>query len=113
MSHHSPTGASAFVPDPLASGGGFHSRYDGADCATLSDEPHLLAVNLVRSNGLEALTGHCLKALTGHYVVEMLPQPDLLLAEEHFAALKEDRFSPSVARPTSSPAIFWESPTPH
>ena len=44
----------------------------------MSDEPQLLAVNLVRSSGLPALTGH--------YLVEMLPQADLLLAEEHFAA---------------------------
>ena len=43
----------------------------------MSDEPQLLAVDLVRSNGL--------LALTGHHLVEMLPQPDLL-AEEHIAA---------------------------
>ena len=78
LSRHAPTGASAFVPDPLAPGGGFHLRYDGADGVTLSDEPQLLAVNLVRSNGLPALTGH--------YLAEMLPQPDLLFAEEYFAA---------------------------
>ena len=78
LSDHAPTGASAFVPDPLASGGSFHLRYDGADGVTWSDEPQLLAVNLVRSNGLPALTGH--------YLVEMLPQPDLLLAQKHFAA---------------------------
>ena len=78
ISHRAPTGASALVPDPLASGGGFHLRYDGADRVTLSDEPQLLAVNLVRSNGLPALTGY--------YLVEMLPQSDLLLDEEHFAA---------------------------
>ena len=78
LSHHAPTGASDFVPGPLASGGGFHLRYDGADRVTLSDEPQLLAINFVRSNGLPALTGH--------YFVEKLPQPDLLLAEEHVAA---------------------------
>ena len=78
LSHHAPTGASAIVPDPLAFGGGFHLRYDGADRVTLLDEPQVLAVNLVRSSNLPALTGH--------YLVEMLSRPDLLLAEEQFAA---------------------------
>ena len=77
LSHHAPTGASAFVYDPLAVGGGFHLRYESADRVILSDEPQLLAVNLVCSNGLPALKGH--------YHVEMLPQPNLLL-EEHAAA---------------------------
>ena len=103
--HHAPMGASAFVPAAPASGGGFHLRDDGADRVTLSDEPQLLAVNLlVRSN--------VLPALTGHYLVEMLPQPDLLLAES-ILLLQGDRSSPSVALPTSSPATFWKSPTPH
>ena len=104
LSHHAPTGASAFVPDPLASGGGFHFRYDGADHVTLSDEPQLLAVNLVRSNGLPALTGH--------YLVECYPSRTSLLPKSMFP-IQGDWSSPSVARPTSSPAIFWESPTPH
>ena len=43
-SHHALTGTSAFVPDPLVSGGGFHLRYNGADRVTLSDEPQPLAV---------------------------------------------------------------------
>ena len=64
LSHHAPTVASAFVPDPHASGGGFHLRYDCADRVTLSDEPQLLAVNLVRSTSLPAFTGH--------YLIEML-----------------------------------------
>ena len=29
LSHRAPTDASIFVPDPLASGGNFHLRYDG------------------------------------------------------------------------------------
>ena len=67
------------MPDPLASGGGVHFGCDGADSATLlSDEPQLLAVNLVRSNGFSAHKGH--------YLVEMLPQPNLLFAEEHLVA---------------------------
>ena len=79
LSHHAPTGASVSVPDPLACGGGFHLLYDGADRVNLSAEPQLLPVNLARSNGRPALTGH--------YLVEMLPpQPDVLLAEERFAA---------------------------
>ena len=64
-------------PTPSLLAVSFH-LYDGADRVTLSDEPQLLPVNLVLSNTLAALTDH--------YLVEMLPQPDLLLAEEHFAA---------------------------
>ena len=76
LSHHAPTGASAFVPDPLASDGDFDIRYDGTDSVTLANEPKLLAVNLVRSNGSPALTGN--------YLVEMLSQPDLIFTEEYF-----------------------------
>ena len=78
-SHHAPTGLSAFVPDPLASGGGFHLLYDGADSVPLSGEAQLLSVNIVRSNGLSALIGH--------YLVETLPQPGLVFSDEHFVAL--------------------------
>ena len=63
----------AYAINPVASGGDFHLRYDGAVGVTLSDEPQLLAVNLVRSNGSQALT------------VAMLPQSDLPSREEHFA----------------------------
>ena len=56
--HHGPAGVRAYTIDPVASGGDFHLRYDGAVGLTLSDEPQLLAVNLVRSNGSQALTGH-------------------------------------------------------
>ena len=45
---------------------------------TLSGEPQLLEVNLVRSNDSPALTGQ--------YLVDMLPQPGLLSAQEHFVA---------------------------
>ena len=44
----------------------------------MSDEPQLLEVNLVRSNGSSALTGH--------YRVHMLPQPGILSMQEHFLA---------------------------
>ena len=43
-----------------------------------SDEPKLLEVNLVRSNGSPALTGH--------YLVDMMPQPGILSMQEHFLA---------------------------
>ena len=42
----------------------------------MSDEPQLLAVNLVRSNGSPALTGH--------YFVDILPQPDIRSGQKHF-----------------------------
>ena len=69
LSHHVPAGARTYAINPVVSGGGSHFRYDGAVGVTLSDEPHLLAVNLVRTNGSQALTGH--------YIVDMLPQSDL------------------------------------
>ena len=75
LSHHARTGASAFGPDPFASGGGFRPLYNGADSVILRDEPHLLVVNLVRSNGSPVLTRH--------YIVEILPQPDLIFAKKH------------------------------
>ena len=77
ISHLSPTSASALVPDSLTSGGGFHFLHDGADNVTTLDEPLLSAVNLGRSNGSRALTGHDL--------VKMLPQPDLGFTEKTFA----------------------------
>ena len=104
LSHHAPTGASAFVPDPLASSGGFHLKYNDADSVTLSDEPPLLAVSLICSSGSPALTGH--------YLVEILPQLDLVLPKNCFRHLG-DRSIPVLPRPTLNPATFWESPTPH
>ena len=59
-------------------GWSFHLCYDGAVDVTLSDEPKLLAVNLVRSNGSHALTGH--------YLVDVIPLSDLPSEEEHFVA---------------------------
>ena len=78
LSHHAPAGVRAYAVNPVASGGSFRLCYDGAVGVTLSDEPKLLAVNLVRSNGSQALTGH--------YLVDMLPQSDLPSEEEHFVA---------------------------
>ena len=98
LSHHAPTGTSAFVPDLLASGGGFHLRYDVADRVDLSDEPQLFAVTLVRSKGLPALTGHTISS-------KCCPSRTFFLPK-NILPLQGDRSSPSVARPTSSPATF-------
>ena len=55
------------------------SSCEGAAGVTLSDDPQLLVVNLVRSDGSPALTGH--------YLVDMIPQSDLHSVEEHFGIL--------------------------
>ena len=76
LSHRATTGVSAYAIDPIAADGGFHLFYDVAVGVTLSDEAQLLEVNLVRSSGSPALTGH--------YLVDMLPQPGILSMQEHF-----------------------------
>ena len=63
LSQHAPAGVWAYAINPVASGGGFHFRYDGPIGVILSDEVRLLAVNLVRRNGAQALTGHSLAAI--------------------------------------------------
>ena len=68
----------AYAVKPVASGGGFHICYDGAVSITLSHEPKLLAVNVVRRNDSQALTGHNL--------VDMLHQSDLSSGQKHFVA---------------------------
>ena len=78
LSHHTTTGVPTYYLDPTATDGGFHLLYAGVVGVTLSDEPHLLGVNLVRRNNSPALPGQ--------YIVDMLPQPDLLSIQEHFAA---------------------------
>ena len=78
MSHHAKAGVSAYALDPNAEGGAFHLLYGGTVGVTLSDEPQLLEVNLVRSNGSPALTGH--------YLVDMLPQSSFLSTQTHFVA---------------------------
>ena len=75
LSHNDPAGVRAYAIDSVASGGGFHLRYDGAVGVTLSDEPQLLAVDLIHSNGSQALNGH--------YLVDRLPQSDLSSVKEH------------------------------
>ena len=78
LSHHASAGVRAYAVNPVASSGGFHLCYDGAVGVTLSDEPLLLTVDLVRSSGSQALTGH--------YLVDMFSQSDLP-SEEHFCLL--------------------------
>ena len=76
LSHHATTGVSAYAIDPTVTDGGSHFLYDGTVGFTLSDESQLLEVNLVRSNGSPALTGH--------YLVDMLPQPGIRSMQENF-----------------------------
>ena len=76
LSHHATTGVPAYAIDPIAADNGFHLLYDGTVGVTLSDQPQLLEVNLVRSNGSPALTGH--------HRVDMLPPPGIRLMQEHF-----------------------------
>ena len=78
LSHHSTTGIKAYTTDPAATNGVFHLLYDGAADIALSDEPQLLEVNLVRSNGSPALTGH--------HLVGILPQPDIPSRKKRFVA---------------------------
>lgn len=78
MSHHAPTGVSAYAIDPFASDVCFHLRYDSTVDVTLSDESQLLAVNLSLSNGFSVLTGH--------YPVDMQPRSDMFSAEKHLVA---------------------------
>ena len=75
---HAPTRMFVKAINPIASGGCFHLRYEGISGLAQSDDPHLFAVNLVRSDGSPALTGH--------YFVDMMPQSDLSPVEEHFVA---------------------------
>ena len=69
LSQHAPAGVWAYAINPVASGGGFHFRYDGAVGVILSNEVRLLTVNWVRRNGAQALTGHS--------PADTVPQSDL------------------------------------
>ena len=80
LSHHATIGVPAYAVDPAASNSAFHLRYDGTTGVTLSEEPQLVMVNLVRSNGFPALTGHCF--------VDILPQPDFLSGQKHIIACR-------------------------
>ena len=85
---HASAGVPTYAIYPVASGGGFHLRCDGTVGVTPSDEPRPLAVTLVRSNGSQALTGH--------YLVDMVPQSGLPSLEEHFVASGLQVFPPLV-----------------
>ena len=78
LSHHAATGVAAYAGDPAATNGAFHLLYDDTTGVAFTDEPQLVAVNLVRSNGSPALTEH--------YFVDILPQPDILSGQKHFIA---------------------------
>ena len=80
LSHHATTGVAAYAVDLAATNGGSHLLYDGTTGVALSDKPQLLAVNLVRSNGSPAFTGH--------YFVDILPKSNFLSGQKHFVALK-------------------------
>ena len=73
-SHYTSIGVSAYAVDPIAVVS--TSSMNGTVRVTLSDEPQLLEVNLVRSNGSPALTEH--------YRVDMLPQPGIRSMQENF-----------------------------
>ena len=62
------SGAHAYTDDPTQTGNAFRLYYVGEDIASLSPEPQLVYVNLVRRNGSPALTGH--------YLVELLKPDD-------------------------------------
>ena len=76
--HQATTGVSAYAIDPTGTDGGFNLLHDGSAGVTLSDEPQLLDVNLVRSNSAPALTWQ--------YLVDILPRPGLFLVQEHFVS---------------------------
>ena len=57
---------------------------------TMAPIASLCQTSLSRSRFL--VRSNCLPALTGHYLVEILPQPDLLFADEHFAAAGRQSF---------------------
>ena len=75
---HARADVSASAVDPVASGGGCHPRYEGAVGTPLSDEQQLLAVTSVCSNGSPPISGH--------YLVDMLPQSGLPQNQEYFVA---------------------------
>ena len=76
LSHHTTTGVSAYAIDPIAADSIFYLLYDCTVGVTLSVEPRLLEVNLVRSNGSPVLSRH--------YRVDVLPQPGIRSMQEHF-----------------------------
>ena len=82
----------------------FHLLYDGTVGVTLSDEPQQLEVNLVSSIGSPALTGH--------YLDDILPQPDIFSMQEHFVASGRQVF-PLTGVADLEPGDLSGSPTPN
>ena len=88
--HHAPTGMSVYAIDPGASSGSFHLRYEGAAGATPSNDPQLLAVNLVRSDGSPARTRH--------FLADMMLQPKVPSVEDYFVASGRQVFPSTSTR---------------
>ena len=68
----------AYAINPTAADDGFHLLCDDTVGVTFSDEPPLVEVNVVRSDGSPAPIGR--------YLVDMLPQPGILSMQEYFVA---------------------------
>ena len=62
-------GLSTFINDNRPTTDTFHLEFAGLNTISLSPTPSLIPVNLVRSSGVPALTGH--------YLVDMLPRDGL------------------------------------
>ena len=75
---HSDRGAEAYARDPSPAGTAFHLRYAGSTGVSLSHEPKMLDVNLVRYSGAPALTGQ--------YMIDTLPHDGLFTTSELFVA---------------------------
>lgn len=72
---NSSTGASVYTCDPNATHQAFHLRYLGRAAVDLTDVPKLLNLALAR-NSRDL-------ALTGHYLVDVLPQRGPSIARKH------------------------------
>ena len=75
LSHQTSTGAAALVSDFSAPAGGYHLLYAGDDGISLSRDHQLVQVSLVRNNRAPALSGS--------YLVEMLPGSPGFSVDEH------------------------------
>ena len=104
LSHHAPTAASAFVPtpSPLAE---VSTSVTVAPIASLCQTS--LSCSLLTWSAVTAY-----QPLQATISSKCCPSQTFFLPK-NILLLQGDRFSPSVARLTSIPATFWESPTPH
>lgn len=78
LSHHSEQQVPIYVQNHDAAPGQFHLRYDGKSGVSLSSNPTLINVNLVRNTGTAALTGN--------YLVQLLPRDDSHTAADIFVS---------------------------